>query len=290
MAIYYNETSIVETFIDPSQIGFPNGIEYCSTPTYDKAYLINLDISVDRLESSSYQLEGAGIDFIRFPAIDGYKLKIEDLDTGIIVTGQELRETTIKIKKNVDYRIIYDVDPSNIIEFKYSGVPQAAGELGILASNIAVNKDALAKGYERIIIFEDDINILSINEFSDQVSDFISSLPSNFDFGYLDYNQVKGFRIPIEDNEYVSAVSEDFIAWGQWATVISKQGMEKITSYESYHDPIDVFVWLESDYTDDGLITYVSEFNLVTTSGDSTIDPTGRSDDLSGYSYQCYDQ
>lgn len=45
-----------------------------------KAYLINLDRNIDRLESASRQLSAQGIDFERFPAVDGSALTNEDLN------------------------------------------------------------------------------------------------------------------------------------------------------------------------------------------------------------------
>lgn len=44
-----------------------------------KVYLINLDRNADRLESASRQLGAQGIDFERFPAVDGSALTDEDL-------------------------------------------------------------------------------------------------------------------------------------------------------------------------------------------------------------------
>jgi GR25 family glycosyltransferase involved in LPS biosynthesis len=60
-------------------------------------YVINLDRSHDRLEKMKAQLDALGIEFIRFRAIDGSKLKIVNLNTNEVIENAPSRVKCIKI-------------------------------------------------------------------------------------------------------------------------------------------------------------------------------------------------
>lgn len=307
MTIFYNGTSIVQS--DNTISLFLNNLEYGLSTSYCKAYVINLDSSTDRWESASQQLTAADIEFTRFSAVNGYTTLMRNLNTDEEVLGIDLKQNNLKTQANTTYEVFYLTTDKNCIirdnfntkhykvpdctkhdvkisSFKYFGVPMSAGEVGVWASNIEIWKKTIADNCkDKIIVFEDDIKIHDTKHFSNQLEDFISHLPTDFDVAFIDYDQISGFRIRIPDNDLVSAVSENFMAYGLWAVIYSRAGIEKLlNNFEFYKNQIDVFMFQQASYRDpNGLKVYLSEKNLVSISGiDSTIEEMGRG---SGYYY-----
>ena len=103
---------------------------------FDKIFLINLDRRTDRLRSATEQFEKYGISGVeRFPAIDG----------------------------------------SAIDKKKYATSKLKTGEIGLILSNIEILKTAKERGYQKILILEDDIlfsdEILNIDYYFDAIPD-----------------------------------------------------------------------------------------------------------------------
>lgn len=86
---------------------------------FDNIYVINLDKRPDRLQRTQEEFDKIGYQFERFPAIDGDEVNINWIDTGI------------------------------------PGWNKNAAAL--VETTIALIKDAKAKGYEQVLICEDDI-------------------------------------------------------------------------------------------------------------------------------------
>ena len=291
-----NNASLVRYFDTYEEMleyeGIENTIGYGISSSYNKAYLINVEREKERYEKASKQLDSAEIIFSRFSAIDGYKLKITNLDTGRTITGQELKNSGLKTQPGVSYSITYDEDLSNIWSFNYKGHGLSAGEFGIWASNLMIFKESIKNEDAIVLVFEDDITVVDYTLALKKLAQVIGSVPTNFDVLYLDYKQTQGIRLDLEGNDYVSGVSHDFMAYGQWAALYSKKGMEKLLSFDEYTDAIDIFIFKEKSFTEDGLIVYTSEVSIFEPHGDSTIDHMGRISNStysnSTYNESCY--
>lgn len=96
-----------------------------------KAYLINLDRNIDRLESASGQLGAQGIDFERFPAVDGSALTNED-------------------RKQVMARFHARMARHN---------PLTKGEIGCALSHAAIWRKMIEGRISAALILEDDVHL-----------------------------------------------------------------------------------------------------------------------------------
>lgn len=92
---------------------------------FDNVYVLNLNKDRDRLEKITNQLAKFNIKFERFEAIDGDDISDHSYDFSKFTHG------------------------SGMIENKYA--------LACLRSHIEIIKDAKSKGYNKIIVFEDDV-------------------------------------------------------------------------------------------------------------------------------------
>lgn len=94
---------------------------------FDNVYILNLDRRPDRFENIKNKLDLLNIKFERFSAIDGNNIPDEEYDFSGFIQGR------------------------GMLENKYA--------LACLRSHIEIIKDAKFKGYNRILIFEDDVLI-----------------------------------------------------------------------------------------------------------------------------------
>lgn len=273
----FNTSKVLFENLDQNIQSYFNNLNYNSQSSYDAAYLINLDRSPERLKRASNELEMANLKYQRFAAVDGYKLEIKSLNNGEIITGQQLKNANAKTTPNTKYKISYDHSDFGNFSFNFEG-SFTAGELGVLASHIAIWRDASNKGYNTIIIFEDDIVIYDHKNFNQQITNFIKHLPENFDAAFIDYHQVEGERYEILGNNYINGISDNFIAWGSHAVVYSKKGIDKLSSHFIYSTENDIMMFKENNYFEEkGLKTYVSEIKFLGTTGESsTITDMGR--------------
>lgn len=94
---------------------------------FDNVYVLNLDRRPDRIENIKSKLDLLNIKFERFSAIDGNNITDNEYDFTGFIQGK------------------------GMLENKYA--------LACLRSHIEIIKDAKFKGYNRILIFEDDVLI-----------------------------------------------------------------------------------------------------------------------------------
>lgn len=111
-------------------------------------YVINLDRRPDRLEKIKERFQALDLEFERVSAIDGKTLDIE------------LPEQTPEKRWN-----------------------KAAYALAL--TTIGILKDAEEKGYENILIFEDDVDFVPL--FDTWIDDYIADIPRKYDFAFLGY-------------------------------------------------------------------------------------------------------
>lgn len=271
-----------------------SGVEYQQERMIERAFLINLDRSVDRLERATSHLIKADFPFDRFEAVDGFKLDIINKETGDSINGDKLYKTIVKTISNIEYEITYSHEEVGDISYQFSG-SLSAGELGVTASHIAIWQEAIKQEYEYIIIFEDDVTVVDHKNFGKQVQNFLDYLPTNFDVGFLDCHVVNGQIYEMPNNPYVLAVSEDLMAWGTHAAVYSNQGMRKLISTH-FTEAVDINIWIESSTLGEGLKVYVAEEKIASIydsdyhSMTSTINNMGRYDPVatSNHNNMCF--
>ncbi len=191
-----------------------------------KIFVINLDRSADRLLQMQRQLENAGLEFERVPAVDGNALDDESIG----------RHYSKELNRKKYY------------------VPLKKAEIGCYMSHLKACKKIVESGLDYGIILEDDL-ILKKN--FRLLPEIIRHIPADWDYIKLiapfRKKRITG-RIPIEMFENASARPEKFelVRWnkpptGTQAYAISRSGAEEFLRRRSvFFRPIDVdlqFTW-----------------------------------------------
>jgi len=130
-------------------------------------FLINLDVSDERLRSASMQLDAAGMPFQRVPAFDGRGLTIDQFPD-------------------------YDAK----LALHYLGRPMRGGEIGCYLSHLDCARRFLETGAPYGIVLEDDMQLAP--GFSDgvrQVLDWLSAHPTDWDLINIGANRHKIFTV-----------------------------------------------------------------------------------------------
>ncbi len=128
---------------------------------FNKTYLMNLDRRPDRLEKASKRLHSQKINFARVSAIDGYKDPVKSqfnsyFNSALRHIPEGIKAIKTFKEKYFDYE--HYVARIHFME-NYLGKKaiQSPGALGYALTYIAILKEAVAKNYQRILIFDDDI-------------------------------------------------------------------------------------------------------------------------------------
>ena len=111
---------------------------------FDRIYLINLDRRTDRMENVRAELLRNGIDYERVSAIDGRTISDE-------------------------------------IHRRYESIFEHKAEMALSNTLVGIFEEALAAGYEKILILEDDVEFGDLSLFGLAVAE----LPEDFDLFYL---------------------------------------------------------------------------------------------------------
>ena len=148
-------------------------------------YVINLDRDTERYQFMKEQLNRVGMEHERFPAVDGYKLEIEDLSTGEVFLGQEIKNGR-SLSKKAKY-LVHCPTTDWIYNFSRRKQYLKAGEFGCVASHLEVLKDMKEKGYEFALVLEDDVRFCP--GFREEIDVVLHHLPSNWDLCYLYYSK-----------------------------------------------------------------------------------------------------
>jgi GR25 family glycosyltransferase involved in LPS biosynthesis len=168
----------------------------------DNIYVINLNRDLYKYKILKDKLLNLGIIHEQFQAIDGLELKDEFSFYKNKMKGKQLG---------------YQPD-------KY-GLYRHYGSYGILCSNLAVIKDAKKKGYNNIIIFEDDIYM--IKNFNKEIEVIIGKINLNkFKFIWLGCNQSNWNNVSIKNNIY----KPNNYSYGAYAIVINSSIFDELIS------------------------------------------------------------
>jgi GR25 family glycosyltransferase involved in LPS biosynthesis len=156
-------------------------------------YMIHLERALERVPLINKLKEQLNIEFIEYKSVDGEQL-------------------------------IKEGHPDGSVE--YPGLKCGAGNLGCTISHVNICKDALEKGYEYVVIFEDDcIFNRSYKDFIEYLSISIELLKINsinFDLFLLGNNSHLKF------NPVSSFLSQVFEFYGTHAVLINKKFMESL--------------------------------------------------------------
>lgn len=245
----------------------------------DQVYVINLDMAKDRWGKVTKNLNDNNINHSRFSATNGYKVKITSLKTGETFFGQDIKDKKTQLNKYEKYKITCDSEQDQLTEFVFKGYINflgntiSAGELGYWCSYIRVFKDAKDKGYNKIIIFEDDIYI------KQDLNNFILHLPQDTDLAYLGSHVIEREQSVVKVNSYVDGFKGQTTGWGSYAMLLTSTGIDRLLSIEEYSYPLDKFLWCVStgnirmqpyhnnsecdEYTYNPLVMYTSSTELV---------------------------
>jgi GR25 family glycosyltransferase involved in LPS biosynthesis len=261
------------------ELAYINPLLEVSIP-YDQVYIMNRDKATKRWELISEQLDLAGMNYRRFPAIEGSNLALTDLQSGKTLTGKYMQDNKLRSEFRTPYLVNCKPDDESSIKFKFLSQESyhfVAGEFGNMCSYFYIWNDAKAKGYQNIIIFEDDMRPKNSTTFASQINAFISHLPPTFDLGIMDYVPVRGKLKKLPDNPYVSVPNNKFHSWSSHAIVYSAKAIEKLLSFDIIESNFDnVFhnrrVKTGAPTTDSTLEVYVSTLDFIDIYGPSEMD------------------
>lgn len=162
----------------------------------DMTYYINLDGCVEREVNIKEQFRRAGIkNYVRMP---GVRVKYEDMPTNHSIMGPFHR---CNRKKYV------------------------AGSWGCRGSHLNILMDAVLKGYTRIAIFEDDVQLVDhFDQAIQGVIDELKRLPDGFRLAYLSLNESIKQKpsVPISDS-FTKIHSVTTRAYGTYAYLANNQ-------------------------------------------------------------------
>jgi GR25 family glycosyltransferase involved in LPS biosynthesis len=183
-------------------------------PGVDAIYCINLDIRKEKWEAMQRRLVDQGLKATRVSAVNGWV---------------EISEETIKkIHKPFKARL----NP---------------GQIGCLLSHLSILKDAKNRGFDRILILEDDVNFVSDMGAVSSYVEEVSKCDTDWDILYLDdwdvarrYGREPEDRPSSRMSEIIKKPKEvlqgtslvkTYYRHGNYGYVVSKKGMQKIISY-----------------------------------------------------------
>jgi GR25 family glycosyltransferase involved in LPS biosynthesis len=172
----------------------------------DCTYVINLDREHERLERMRRHLGELGIEFVRWPAVEG--------------------------------KLITDIDFSGAVDPRSS---LSKSEIGCALSHMGTWVDALERGYERIAVFEDDSGTeLSRSQLADMLRRAYAAIPNDFDVIYL------GKCLDNCDQHLVSAVDTNVVqTFGplcMHAYIIRSKAIRELLTHLPTSKPIDVLL------------------------------------------------
>lgn len=142
--------------------------------TFDNIYIITLKRSADRHSIFKERLNGLNYEI--FWGVDGQKLDVEKLEKEGLYDPEKARA----IQKDLN------LEPAGL----------SKSVLGCALSHIGIYKDVIKNGYEKVLIFEDDI---TVDHSKDQfLRKALGELPSDWELLYLGYlynNNTRTFNI-----------------------------------------------------------------------------------------------
>ena len=163
---------------------------------WEKVYVLNMDKEKNKWKAIKKQLKMLEIDSDRFSAVSGLdkfpfgKKIIKEKD--ITKKWNLIEKMNERLKK--EGHVHRDVGNNDKSKYPY----MRPGELGHLASFLKIFQDIVKKGYQQVLILEDDC--IFIENFKKKFNDSYEKLPEDWDLLYLGVNQMHLDSTPKPDN------------------------------------------------------------------------------------------
>ena len=237
----------------------------------DFIYMINLDERPEKFASSSSQLTPYGIFPLRFSAVNGWKLTLEDInDVGLVYDSW--------MESGV-WGTYYPLDGGGKSVHEIVGTEgrtyfshtMARGPIGIVLSHLSVLQDAYDAGYNTVWVMEDDIQVLRdphlISTYIDKLDALVGVSGWDILFTDKDTKNQDGDYVPCtayawrpnytpeNPKRFVKKkkVSADFrqvgARYGAYSMIVRRSGMRKILEFIKAHKiflPYDMDLYMPS--------------------------------------------
>lgn len=169
-----------------------------------KTYVINLDVSKDRLETMSKQCKKEHIEFERFPGVNGKILDPNKMDN---VKNKKLQK----------------------------------GAIGCHLSHVGVWKKALKQPEQTILVLEDDV--IFPDDFKNQLNFYLQKVPKDFDILYLGGSNLKLKKYNNLFGKPIKTPPKKTYNTGCYAMVIRKKCLQLLVNEcEIVNDHIDQII------------------------------------------------
>jgi glycosyl transferase, family 25 len=177
----------------------------------DKIFIINLKHRTDRKKLVLNELEKQKIPSSQYEFFNGVRPTIEDV---------------FKWNENFCHHVLNDVQPKK--REKY-----LIGCLGCLKSHVEIAKLSLERGYNNVLVLEDDTEFINNYE---NISEYMKQIDNKYDMLYLSGSHL-GTKKPVTDNIHKV---EGTHTTGSY--LIQKNAMEfLVNNIDGYEKEIDVF-------------------------------------------------
>ena len=194
-------------------------------------YCINLDRRKDRWSQVSKEFAEIGIlDTVKkFVAIDGSKVNRNSLNFS-------LEDHSVKYLSQPLLKILLAKILKNLPKYLFDRMIMSNGEVGCLLSHIEIIKEAEKKGFENVLIFEDDV--VFCDDFNAKLAEFMANVPSDWDMIYLggNHNYHTGNK-PEQVNKHVIKCNKTIAIH---AIVVKNSIYKHILDINSLTKPIDL--------------------------------------------------
>ncbi len=111
------------------------------------------------------------------------------------------------------------------------------GLIGCFLSHYFIFQEAVVNGYERILVFEDDVTF--VNGFNERLAYALDQLPTNWDFVYLGYTERNGMYTYKNKFSPNLAIPND--PWGTQAYMVQGDAIKMIYDHlQSLNDHVDI--------------------------------------------------
>ncbi|RYM34013.1 glycosyltransferase [Brumimicrobium glaciale] len=187
---------------------------------FDKIYVINLPFYEKRKYTISKKLIDENINFQVWEATNGY-------------SESNKKKYNDYLKRGIgSFKHFHEYD--NIEKNRGSKFIESPGALGVIQSYISILLDAKSKGYESILVFEDDA--ILVDNFESKLKDFFEAIDSNWKLLLLGASQYSWDKIP-ENSErkgYYHPINLE--TCGAFALGIHKSVYDELIEVQSYFD------------------------------------------------------
>lgn len=192
-------------------------------PYIDRIYLINLGKDTQRLSSFTELANRLSFPFQRIEATNG---KVDYIDPKIVDSNSYFNHANGR--------------PSKLTH----------GERGLIMSHVAIWKDMLTKGYDKVLVFEDDVTTKIDRQTLDaKISQVFEATKDNpADIIYLG----KCLDLCSKGIKVVDDIYQTKRPLCTHAYIITKNGVEKLMAKLPMHEPYDLFI---SNHIKNGYLT-----------------------------------